>query len=188
MNDLSLELKQLQSVSDEQLKEALRSNELSISENKFKLAFSSYGFTRWISGIPTDVLKQGAPPMPEAELDAVRRRSVFLFSAYCAFVYMRSEQLEGGLDKITESSALWPFRVFFRRGRKNDGGATTAQHIRNSLSHGTFELSDNLQMISFVDKQWDAEIATKDFVDGFCDEVLRFYFAAYEVGSEASTS
>ncbi len=183
MIDLSLELKRLGGVSDKQLQCELRNFDLSISDDKFSMAFSSYGLTKWLSAIPVTKLREGAPPMTDRKLNNVRWRSVFIFRAYTVFVYMRSTHLERGLDRVPNSSSLLPFKQFFRSGCQKQNEDTIAQHIRNSLSHGAFELSPDLQTVTFKDRDWIAELSVRDFFDGICEEVLRFYFAAYDAHS-----
>jgi hypothetical protein len=183
MIDLSLVLKQLRSISDEQLRTELQRHGLSIPDEKFTIAFSSYGLTRWLSGVPVDILRQGAPPTPDQELNAIRWRSVFIFRAYTAFIYMRSAHLETGLDNISNDSCLLPFKRFFGSGSQKQNEDTIAQHLRNSLSHGSFSLSHDLQTVSFSDRQWQARIALQDFIDGLCEEVFRFYVAAFEANN-----
>jgi hypothetical protein len=180
MIDLSFILKQLQSISDEKLIAELRRHGLSIPDEKLNMAFSSYGLTRWLSGVPLAILRQGAPPIPDQELNVIRWRSVFIFRAYTAFVYMRSEHLERGLDNLSDDSCLLPFKRFFGSDSQRQSQVTIAQHLRNSLSHGSFILSHDLQTATFSDRQWQARISVQDFIDGLCDEVFRFYYAAFE--------
>lgn len=188
MNDQNLEsiADAMSKVSDDELRDELRKYDLNISEEKYEIAFSAFGFSDWMSGICVDILKVGAPPVPETELNAIRWRAVFTLRSYVAFVYMRSEHLENGLDKVLDGSPLRIYRDFFRKGSKNDGGVTIAQHIRNALCHGTFELSNDLKIASFrdkhpsTDKVWSAKISTKTFLDELCPQIRKLYFCAYE--------
>lgn len=182
MLDLKLMISQLKKVSDDEIITSLKAYDLGITDSKFQMAFSTYGVTRWLSGLPLECLKFNAPQIPESELDAVRWRSVFVYRAYVVFVYMRSSHLERGLDKLDDNNALTPFKKFFRSGKKKDKSDTVAQHVRNSLSHGTFELSNDLQNVIFIDQDWRCEFSVTDFIDDLCDQVHRLYACAYEAG------
>jgi hypothetical protein len=110
---------------------------------------------------------------------------VFFFRAYTAFVFMRSEHLERGLDGVPDDSPIRPFRDFFRSGCRSRNDDTIAQHIRNALAHGTVEIK-NLSTVVFSDRDWHGEIALEQFVDGLCEQILRFYFAAFEANAGAA--
>lgn len=173
-------LKRLQSVRDDELEKELRNYALAgqINDKKYHLAFSSYGVMRWLSNLPLKILRYGAPgpeTVPDTALNAIRWDAVIMFAGYTAFVYMRSEHLEDGLNQIQEHSKLSVFRDFLS---KKGGGGTNGQHIRNALSHGKFSTSDDLEEITFEDMDWKATIKVNDFME-LCREVFRFYGAAF---------
>ena len=75
---------------------------------------------------------------------------------------LQVERLSITADKYTtaflpEDSPLRPFRDIFRAGCSKQGDDTLAQHIRNSLAHGTFEIAQHKLEISFEDRNWTAE-------------------------------
>lgn len=185
VTDLSLVLSMLNRVTDDDLRRELAKHNLRISDAKFDLAFSAYGVTRWISGLPNSVLSINAPHLPHDQLDRIRWNAVFFFRAYTAFVFMRSEHLERGLDRIPDDSPIRPFRDFFRSGCRNRNDDTIAQHIRNALAHGTVEI-ENLSIAVFHDRDWQGKIALSQFVDGLCEEIFRFYCAAFETRQGAA--
>lgn len=101
-----------------------------------------------------------------------------MLRGYVAMVYMRSQHLEDGLEMVVEGSSLFPFKQYLGRCREG----TIAQHIRNAFSHGTFQLSDDLQSVTFIDRNWNATVLTSNFIDDFCGQVFRLYGAALETG------
>ncbi|MBM3327828.1 MAG: hypothetical protein FJY65_12820 [Calditrichaeota bacterium] len=119
--------------------------------------------------------------IPDEELNSIRFRGAMVIRAYIAFVYMRSKQLERCLDSIKENSPIRPFRDFFRQGSKKNSSDTIGQHIRNSLSHGDFKLSDDLKSVQFNDRTRQYKIDSKLFYEGLCHQLERFYFRFYEV-------
>ncbi|MEM4204873.1 MAG: hypothetical protein QXS54_12465 [Candidatus Methanomethylicaceae archaeon] len=186
--DLSLVLDMLKRVSDDALRGEIVKYGLRISDAKFALAFSAYGVTRWLTSLPHKVLSINAPSLPTEELDRIRWSAVFFFRAYTTFIFMRSEHLERGLDTIPEDSPIRPFRDFFRSGSIRRGEDTIAQHIRNALAHGTVEIEniENLSIAVFHDRDWQGKIALSQFVDGLCEEIFRFYCAAFETRQGAA--
>ena len=184
--DLRPALEKLQSVSDQALQQELKRINLKISETKRELAFSSYGFTRWLTHPSVEDLSEIGPSLPSGmpldALDSIRQKSVFLFRGYIALVFMRSDHLECGLDDIGDGSPIAPFRDFFRSGSIKSGDDTIAQHLRNALSHGSVEFIDSTTA-GFIDRRWVGVISPSDFVHGLCEEVFRFYCAAQEVSS-----
>jgi hypothetical protein len=178
--DLTQVLRKLKTISDEHLVKEINGLGLHITDSKFNIAFSAYGLTKFLSGASREVLRCNVQDVPDEVMESIRWNGVFLFRSYTTFLFMRSEQLEFGLDSVTDDSPLRPFRDFFRNGSIRRGDDTIAQHIRNSLAHGTFELSSDLEVVTFEDWNWKAKIKTKDFFDGLCEEVYRFYCAAFK--------
>ncbi|HXF88118.1 MAG TPA: hypothetical protein VNK48_07195 [Xanthobacteraceae bacterium] len=176
--DLGLVLKQLASVRDEELRREITNYNLAISDEKFHAVFSAYGLTRLLSGLDEKCLRGNVEDIPSQELEQIRRSGVLIFRAYVAFVMMRSDTLERRLDEVPVTSPLRPFRDFFRSGRRSQSDDTMAQHIRNAICHGTFSLRD-LSTVRFQDRDWVAEISAKDFFDGLCEQVFRFYECAF---------
>lgn len=178
-------------LSDEDIRDQMRIYNLSINDTKYFQAFSAYGLTRLLSGLKQEYLKGGLLSIPDYELERIRWVGVFVFRAYTTFVYMRSDTLERNLDRVPLDSALRPFRDFFRKGSKDEGGDTIAQHIRNSLSHGTFSISDDMQTVLFSDENpyksndaWQGQMMAKDFTEGLCAQIFRFYYLAFQVHKE----
>ena len=169
-------LQSLQSVSDDDLRTGLQTLNLRIPESKLAVAFSAYGLTNFLSGASLNDIRSNVVGIPDEQVNAIRLRGVFVFRAYVTFCYMRSDHLESGLDGVGDASPLNPFRSFFRKGEKAQ--TTIAQHIRNSLAHGTFDLSEDFKCVEFIDRKWRAKLGAEDFVDGLCKEVFRFYAAA----------
>ena len=91
---------------------------------------------------------------------------------------MRSEHLERGLDHVPEGSPLRPFRDIFRAGCSKQGDDTFAQHIRNSLAHGTFEVAQHKLEIIFEDRSWKASVSFDDLWE-LCRHVHRLYHEAF---------
>lgn len=180
MMDLSNLVKQLQAVSDEELRAELHKHRISMPDERLDFAFASYGITRWLAGIPVAVLREGAPPIPDRELDAVRWKAVFVFRVYTALVYMQNEYLKQLLDNVPEDSPLLPFQHLFGSGSQEQGEDSLAQHLRNSLCRGTFNVSPDLQTAFFYDGGWEAKVAMPDLMDGLCEEAFRFYTVAYQ--------
>jgi hypothetical protein len=178
--NLSSIITELQSVTDNDLRQELNAYGLSISDDKFHNAFSAYGLSNFLSGTPLATLRANTN-IPDAEMNGIRWNGVFILRGYISMVYMRSIHLERGLDNIPDSSPIYPFKRFFRSGSIRDGEDTIAQHIRNAFAHGTFELSSNMQHITFNDKNWTASVQTSEFIDGLCEQVFRFYVAAFHV-------
>lgn len=167
----------LSSVPTDIIMAELRKLEVDISDSKFHHVFSAYGLSNFISGAPLHVLR-GNTETPDDEMNGIRWNGVFIIRGYVAMVLMRSNHLERGLDAIHEESPLIPFKKHLRAGKR--GEETITQHIRNAFSHGSYEFESNMQIITFQDRDWRASIKTSQFLDGLCEQVFRFYMAAYE--------
>jgi len=96
------------------------------------------------------------------------------FTALC---YMRSEHLERGLDNVPETSPLRPFRDIYRAGCTRRGEDTLVQHIRNSLTHGTFRLSRTPDVM-FTDRDWQETLKLAQLME-LCEHVHRLYHEAF---------
>lgn len=177
MVDLKLVLERLESVQNNALKNEIDKLNLSIASGKFSNAFACYGVTKYLCNEDIQGLKSNLKQITDSKMESIRWRSVFVFRAYTAFVYMRSDTLEKGLDNVDNSSSIKPFKDFFRSGSHKNNEDTIAQHIRNSLCHGSFEFKENV--IIFSDRKWEAQISMNDF-NSLCKQILRFYYRAYE--------
>lgn len=171
-------LENLQSVPDHLLEQELRKVSVESIDEKFHSAFSAYGASKLLLILDQDKLRSGLAEIPDAALEGIRWNSALIIRAYVSFVYMRSEVLERGLDEVPETSPLRPFRDTFRSGSRDE--MTMVQHMRNSLSHGTFVLSDDLASVHFKDRKWEETISVKD-VFALCEQIYRFYNAAFRV-------
>lgn len=179
MHDIKEALVALEGIPDETLRRELRALDLGL-DPKFHLAFSSYGLTKFLSAVPSDVLLKTTQGIPGPALEGIRWSGALLFRAYTAFLYMRSDTLERRLDTLPTSSPLRPFRDFFRAGSHKKDEATPAQHIRNALAHGTFVISEDMSKVRFTDRSWSEELTSSDVFDRLCHQVFRFYLAAFE--------
>lgn len=179
------------SINDDTLRNELRKLSFQINDAKFTQAFGFYGFSevvarsdlsmiRSLLNVPSDV--------SNSDLDDIRWRAAFVHRTYAAFVYMRSELMEKGLDSVEDSSPIRPFRDFFRSGPQKSNGDTIAQHIRNSLCHGSFTISSNLIHVEFEDRKWFAKVECQQVYHGLCEQVKRLYLRAFEVTKEMETS
>ncbi len=175
--DLNPLLTELKAVSDADLSAALSRYNLCISDNKLHAAFSAYGLSNFLSGASIATLRSNTN-VQDAQLNAIRWTGIILLRGYVAMVYMRSNVLEQGLRNVEQNDSIYPFSRAFRSGNIRNGQGTIAQHIRNSYSHGTFELSAELDTIKFTDNKWAATLKTEEFIDGFCYQVFRLYAAA----------
>lgn len=189
--DLKEIINELQSVTDDDLLTELRKfdkEKLNAFGPKFHNAFSAYGLSNFLSGASLDVLRANTK-VPDPEMNGIRWNGIFILRGYASMVYMRSYQLEKGLDDVSDSSPIQPFKKFFRAGSIKKGEDTVAQHIRNAFAHGSFELSDNMQEVTFKDSfkesKWEVSVKMSDFIDGLCDQVFRFYAAAFRAHQEA---
>jgi hypothetical protein len=186
--DLQPIIHNLSNITDESLKGEIRNLGLAISDDKFSNAFACYGLTKRLSSLETRHLRGGVL-IPDKELELIRWKGVFVLRAYITFVYMRSEHLEHGLDNVSEYSSIKYFKEFFRKAKKKNKvgkeDRPLGQRFRNSLSHGTFYISNDLRIVSFEDIDgWMADVLCKDFIDELCEQILRFYYCAFEVCRE----
>lgn len=184
-------IQDLSNITDDNLRDEIRKMGLRISDNKFEIAFSCYGLTKLLSGLEKKHLRGGVS-IPDEKLESLRWKGVFVLRAYIVFVYMRSDILENRLDNVEDYSPLRPFRDFFRKAKQAKKGLkvdrSLGQRFRNALSHGTFNISDDLKIVRFQDKNgWVAEVFCKDFFDGLCYQIFRFYFLAFKVSRESRT-
>lgn len=175
-------LMDLQSVSDSMLEKELANIRIHINSSKFHNAFSAYGLSKLLSGLEPDILRGGVIGIPAPELEGIRWAGIFMIRAYVCLVYMRSEVLERKLDSVATTSPLRPFRDAFRSGCLPRGEGTIVQHMRNALAHGTFELSKDCSIVTFKDRNWTESFTVND-VFSLCEQVFRFYCAAFRVYS-----
>jgi hypothetical protein len=178
-------LDQLSSVTDDELRRALQEEHLSITADKYTTAFSCIAVAYKLRAFDFAVRTE-PPDITEESLLQNRQRASIVFLAFTALQYMRSEHLERGLDHVKEESPLRPFRDIFRSGCARHGEDTFAQHIRNSLAHGTFEFVQQKLEVMFVDRDWTAVVSFDDLWD-LCRHVHRLYHIAFFL-ADRSTS
>ena len=173
-------LTRLRSVSDEQLRRALSRERLTITADKYETAFSCIAVAYNLRHLDFAV-RTARPDIPDDALRQQRQRASIIFLAFTALVYMRSRHLERGLDNVADGSPLRPFRDIFRAGCIEKGQDTLAQHIRNSLTHGTFEVAQHKLEVVFRDRTWKAAVTFDDLWE-LCHQVHRLYHEAFFLG------
>jgi len=169
-------LDQLRAVSNDALRDALQDHKLTIGLGKFATAFQCIGTCH-------DLMDLDAPISRRTDAsDLVQRggrlRAAVIFMAFSALCYMRSEHLERGLDHVPQDSALRPFRDIYRAGCIRAGEDTLVQHIRNAMTHGTFQLLDGFE-VRFVDRSWSETLSIPQLME-LCEHVHRLYHEAFE--------
>jgi hypothetical protein len=179
-------LMDLQSISDSSLEQGLQGIAVNIDDDKFHNAFSAYGLSKLLLILDQDVLRGKTTGIPKAALEGIRLSGVFMIRTYVCLVYMRSEVLERGLDHVPASSPLRLFRDIFRSGCLPRGEDTIVQHMRNSLAHGSFHLSNDFATVEFKDRNWAGSFSVED-VFSLCEQVFRFYCAAFRVNRNSPT-
>ncbi|MBA3314656.1 MAG: hypothetical protein H0T47_15390 [Planctomycetaceae bacterium] len=174
--DITPLLERLRAISNDELHAALRAERLEISDEKFETAFQCIGASHdlW----RPDVDFKGPPDVPPDVIRGLRMRASVVFMTFSALCYMRSEHLERGLDNISETSPLRPFRDIYRAGCMKLGEGTLVQHVRNSLSHGTFRMSRTPDVV-FTDRCWQETLAVAQLKE-LCEHVHRLYHEAFD--------
>jgi len=173
--DITTLLQRLRAISNEELRAALRSEHLGISDEKFATAFQCVGASHDLSR--SDIDFGGPPDMPEEVIQGHRLRASVVFMTFSTLCYMRSEHLERGLDGVSETSRLRAFRDIYRAGCMKLGDDTLVQHIRNSLAHGTFRLARTPEIV-FTDRNWQETLAISQLME-LCEHVHRLYHEAF---------
>ena len=173
--DITTLLGRLRVVSNDELRAALRSENLGISNEKFQTAFQCVGASHDLSR--PDIDFGGPPDLPEEVIRGQRLRASIVFMMFSTLCYMRSKHLEQGLDGVAESSPLRAFRDIYRAGCIKVGEDTLVQHIRNSLAHGTFLLGRTPEII-FTDRSWQETLAVSQLKE-LCEHVHRLYHEAF---------
>jgi hypothetical protein len=168
-------LDQLRTVSNDALLKALQEHRLNISDEKFLTAFHCVGASHFLTRDDIDL--DGPPGMSKLALRGGRLRASVIFMAFTTLCYMRSAHLEKGLDEVATDSPLRPFREIYRAGSKKQGEDTLVQHIRNSLSHGTFQLGKSPEVV-FIDRDWQETLAVPQLLE-LCEHVHRLYHEAF---------
>lgn len=174
-------LKGLQNVTDEDMCAALVDTDLKIDSDKFNFAFSGITVPEFFSNLPDEVIRNNAGFSSHCDVSTlesfstIKSFSIFIIKGYIAFLYMRSDTLEKGLERLPEKSALSPYRNFFSKSNPK----TPAQHIRNALAHGHISINRDKKKLEFIDGDWSALIGFETF-DNFCNEIKRFYIQAYK--------
>lgn len=191
MTDLTPWVQQFKSINDSDLRVGLKSLNLEIEDGKFTQGFSAYALSEAIARLDRSMIRNilGTPidKVPDEAFDGNCWRAAFIFKSYTTFVYMRSEVLERGLDSVQSSSPIRPFRDFFRAGDGRNHEDTVAQHIRNSICHGTFTISQDFKTVLFTDRSWKASIEASQIYDHLCEQVKRFFMIAYEVSAKTES-
>lgn len=173
--DITRLLERLRAISNDDLRAALGAERLGISNEKFRTAFQCIGASHDL-GRP-DIDFKGPPDVPPERVRGMRLRASVIFMTFSALCYMRSEHLERGLDNVPEASPLRPFRDIYRAGCMKRGEDTLVQHIRNSLAHGTFQLSQTPEIV-FTDRDWEETLAVPQLME-LCEHVHRLYHEAF---------
>jgi len=173
--DITPLLERLRVVSNDELRAALRSERLGISDEKFQTAFQCVAASHDLSR--SDIDFRGPPDMREEVIRGHRLRASVVFMTFSALCYIRSEHLERGLDGVPENSPLRAFRDIYRAGCMRLGEDTLVQHIRNSLAHGTFRLGRTPE-IAFKDRGWQETLAVPQLME-LCEHVHRLYHEAF---------
>lgn len=173
--DISPLLERLRGISNDDLRAALRSERLQITNEKFATAFQCVAASHDL-GRP-DIDFRGPPDVPPQAIQGMRLRASVVFMTYSALCYMRSEHLERGLDNVPQTSPLRAFRDIYRAGCMKRGEDTLVQHIRNSLAHGTFCLSRTPEVV-FTDRGWQETLPVSQLME-LCEHVHRLYHEAF---------
>jgi hypothetical protein len=173
--DIAALLEHLRVVSNDQLRVSLRTQNLSIDNAKFQTAFHCVAASHDLSR--PDIDFRGPPDVPKQVIRGGRLRASAVFMIFSTLCYMRSEHLERGLDDVTEGSPLRPFRDIYRAGCIKRGEDTLVQHIRNAVSHGTFQLGQSPE-ITFIDRGWNETLALDQLME-LCEHVHRLYHEAF---------
>jgi hypothetical protein len=182
-SEIRKQVNNFESVSDEDLRRGLAHINFRLDEEKFIIAGSCYGATVVLGSLTVDTFRRhfGLPAeATDIYAERIRIQGSIVLRAYVCFVFMRSDELEQGLDNVPEESPLWPFRNFFRKGNPKKGDDSIAQHIRNSLAHGSFRFARQEAALIFEDRGWKAKMDV-NLIDRICAEVKRFYWCAYEI-------
>lgn len=173
-------LQKLGSVNDNSLRQGLEQIQLDISDNKYSNAFSAYGLSKFLWVVEPQTLRRELDRIPDPELEGIRRSGVFMLRAYTCLVYLLSEVFEHQLCSALHIPALKIFHDAFCTGCTSKGEDATIQHMRNALIHGTFELSKDLETVTFKDQAWQQSFSL-DEVFSLCEQVFRFYRIAFDV-------
>jgi len=173
--DITPLLERLRAVSNDELRAALRSEGLDISNEKFQTAFQCVAASHDLGRVDIDF--HGPPDMPKEVIRGHRLRASVVFMTFSALCFMRSEHLERGLDAVSEDSTLRAFRDIYRSGCTKLGEDTLVQHIRNSMAHGTFRLGRTPEIV-FTDRTWEETLPIPQLME-LCEHVHRFYHEAF---------
>ncbi|MDX9966965.1 MAG: hypothetical protein RBS26_08210 [Sulfuricurvum sp.] len=173
--DIAPLLERLRAVSNDDLRASLQTQNLSIDDIKFQTAFQCVAASHDLSRSDIDFC--GPPDVPVQVIRGGHLRASVVFMIFSTLCYMRSEHLERGLDDIAEDSLLRAFRDIYRAGSIKRGEDTLVQHIRNALTHGTFQLGQSPE-ITFIDREWQ-EILVLDQIMELCEHVHRLYHEAF---------
>jgi len=176
--DIALLLKRLRVVSNDDLRASLLTQNLNIDDSKFQTAFQCVAASHDLSN--PDIDFRGPPDIPVQVIQGGRLRASAVFMIFSTLCYMRSEHLERGLDDVPENSVLWAFRDIYRAGSIKRGEDTLVQHIRNALTHGSFQLGKSPK-ITFIDREWQETLLLDQLLE-LCEHVHRL---CHETFSEA---
>ena len=173
--DIEPLLGRLRAISNDELRTALRNQDLAIDNEKFATAFQCVGASHDLSR--PDIDFRGPPDMPDQVIRGARLRASVVFMVFSTLCYMRSEHLERGLDSVPEGSPLRAFRDIYRTGCMKQGEDTLVQHIRNALAHGSFRLGRSMDVL-FIDRDWKESLTVPQLLE-LCEHVHRLYHEAF---------
>lgn len=180
--------RELAAVDDSQIVTAVRASHFSLPETKFKISASCLGALHVLNQLLLPDFHRRSLLRSRNQAYAAKTISEVVLLGYVCFVYMWSEQLERGLDDLPVDSEAHVFRKIFRLGSKRTCDDSVAQHIRNSMAHGSFTLSsqdDEIDPAVFPGET--LVLRDRDWVGAFdigeftlvCLQVRRFYRCAY---------
>lgn len=173
--DITPLLERLRAVSNDDLHASLLTQNLSIDNAKFTTAFQCVAASHDLSN--PDIDFRAPPDISTQVIRSGRLRASAVFMVFSTLCYMRSEHLERGLDDVAENSPLRAFRDIYRAGSVKRGEDTLVQHIRNALTHGSFQLGKSPEII-FIDREWQETLALAQILE-LCEHVHRLYHEAF---------
>lgn len=155
MKELYGLIKKIESIDKDELKKSIKDFAFELEDQKFNVAFSCYGIAKRLNNIdPIHLIDEETQFIKLEDVEIIKAEASLILKLYTCFVYMRSDILERRLDGVSDKSCLFYYQKLFRKGK--NGEMTIPQHIRNSLSHGTFEM--NKGKIKFKDCCWEIEL------------------------------
>ncbi len=105
----------------------------------------------------------------EESLNIIFKNFYFVTKLYIHFIFMRSGALEKGLKQISDYNNLETFSEIMKD--------ESIRHLRNSIAHATFEISQ--EKIYFNDRKFKANITIAS-LDKLMNLILSFFFELYK--------